>query len=106
MGQKNHQSLRVVISLYTFRNWNLIFWLLVFLSINVHAATSEVVIFNSTYSAAPGDIVGLQGEGFGDAPSVTLEATGNAPEVNLQLVNSYGQGWLTFRIPKNVTDIT
>ena len=103
MGQKNHQSLRVVISLYTFRNWNLIFWLLVFLSINVHAATSEVVIFNSTYSTAPGDIVGLQGEGFGDAPSVTLEATGNAPEVNLQLVNSYGQGWLTFRIPKNVT---
>lgn len=97
-------------SLDTFRNWIFACWVFIFSPINLYAATSESVllnepvIYNSNFSAVPGDIIGLQGSGFGDAPTVSLEVSGNAAdaaEVNLPLVNSYGQGWLTFRIPKN-----
>jgi hypothetical protein len=61
------------------------------------------VIFNAPLSARPGDIVGLQGENFGDGPVVTLAGkTGEEPQA-LPLVNQFGTGWLSFKIPESAT---
>ncbi|MGB2833648.1 MAG: glycosyl hydrolase family 28-related protein [Methylotenera sp.] len=61
------------------------------------------VIFNAPLSARPGDIVGLQGENFGDAPIVTLEGFGGKSGTRLPLVSKFGTGWLSVRIPKTST---
>lgn len=63
------------------------------------------VIFNAPLSARPGDIVGLQGENFGDAPVVTLMGHGeNSTGLNkLEVVNSFGTGWVSFRVPATAT---
>ena len=109
MGQENYQAFRMVILLVILRNWNFICCLFATLSLNVYAATSEVanlntpVVFNSSFSAGSGDVVGLQGEGFGEAPTVSLEIAGIDSDINLPLVNSFGQGWLTFRLPEKLT---
>jgi hypothetical protein len=61
------------------------------------------VIFNAPQSARPGDIVGLQGENFGSEPVVTLAAkTGEAP-LTLPLVNQFGTGWVSFKVPESAT---
>lgn len=63
------------------------------------------VIFNVPLSARPGDIVGLQGENFGDAPVVTLMGNGgDSTSLNkLEVVNSFGTGWVSFKIPATAT---
>jgi hypothetical protein len=63
------------------------------------------VIFNAPLSARPGDIVGLQGENFGDAPVVTLMGNGgDSTSLNkLEVVNSFGTGWVSFKIPATAT---
>src|SRR5450830_41975 len=61
------------------------------------------VVFNAPLSARPGDVVGLQGENFGGAPTVTLEGSGGEAEASLPLVNTFGKGWLTVRIPETAT---
>jgi hypothetical protein len=61
---------------------------------------STPVIFSAPLSARPGDIVGLQGEHFGADPTITLEGRGSEAETNLPLVNKFGSGWVSFRIPE------
>jgi hypothetical protein len=63
------------------------------------------VIFNAPLSARPGDIVGLQGENFGDAPVVTLMGNGgdSTSLKKLEVVNSFGSGWVSFKIPATAT---
>ncbi|HEX5697292.1 MAG TPA: glycosyl hydrolase family 28-related protein [Rhodoferax sp.] len=61
------------------------------------------VIFNAPLSARPGDIVGLQGENFGDAPTVTLMGVGSSSQSKLDVVNSFGTGWVSFKIPATAT---
>ena len=69
------------------------------------ADTAMPVIFNAPLSARPGDIVGLQGENFGDAPTVTLMGNGgDSTSLNkLEVVNSFGTGWVSFKIPATAT---
>ena len=87
----------------------LFFGLLCLLNINIYAATSDdvnlniPVIFNKTFNAGPGEIVGLQGAYFGEAPTVTLETAGIDLPVDLPLVNTFDQSWLAFRLPKTIT---
>jgi hypothetical protein len=84
------------------------YWAIIFFPISLYAGSSNPailtnpVIFNSNLSAVAGDIVGLQGSGFGDAPKVSLEISGSSSELNLPLINTHGQGWLTFKIPENI----
>ena len=59
-------------------------------------ASAPPVLFNTTVSASPGDVVSLQGENFGDAPVVHLDG---APTPPLEIVNRVGTGWLAVRIP-------
>lgn len=60
------------------------------------------VVFNAPLSARPGDIVGLQGENFGDDPTVSL--LGNGGDLTaLPLVNKFGTGWLSFKIPESAS---
>jgi hypothetical protein len=59
------------------------------------------LIFNAPMSAKPGDIIGLQGDNFGDNPSVVLEKQSRYSTIQLPLVNQFGQGWLSFKIPEN-----
>ena len=61
------------------------------------------VVFNAPLSARSGDIVGLQGENFGSAPTVILEGVSGDVAASLPLVNSFGKGWLTIRIPETAT---
>jgi len=61
------------------------------------------VIFNSPLSVRPGDVVGLQGENFGDEPTVTLDGLGDEAGSRLPLVNKFGTGWLSFRVPETAT---
>ncbi|MBY0577176.1 MAG: glycoside hydrolase family 55 protein [Gallionellaceae bacterium] len=61
------------------------------------------VIFNAPLSVRPGDIVGLQGESFGNDPTVTLEGAGGEIPSSLPLVNKFGTGWVSFRIPEAAT---
>lgn len=69
------------------------------------AEPSPPIIFNAPLSARPGDIVGLQGENFGDAPTVTLMGNGgDSTSLNkLEVVNSFGTGWVSFKIPPTAT---
>jgi hypothetical protein len=69
------------------------------------ADTAMPVIFNAPLSARPGDIVGLQGENFGDAPTITLMGNvGDSTGLNkLEVVNSFGTGWVSFKIPATAT---
>lgn len=57
------------------------------------------VVFNATRSARAGDVVGLQGENFGSAPVVWLEAVGSTPATSLAVVNQVGTGWIAVQIP-------
>lgn len=61
------------------------------------------VIINHAQSARPGDIVGFQGENFGEAPTATLEGRGAEPAISLERVNTYGDIWASFRLPKTAT---
>lgn len=66
-------------------------------------APAAPVVFNAPRSARAGDIVGLQGENFGDNPTVLLrQAPGEAP-IPLALVNRFGTGWVSARIPASAT---
>ncbi|WP_342617494.1 glycosyl hydrolase family 28-related protein [Rhodoferax sp. GW822-FHT02A01] len=65
-------------------------------------SSAAPVVFNASRSARPGDIVGLQGKNFGKAPVVTLTRPGESP-LDLPLVNQFGTGWLSFRIPESAT---
>jgi hypothetical protein len=67
------------------------------------ADTLLPTVFNAPLSARPGDIVGLQGENFGSEPVVTLAGTlGEAP-IALSLVNKFGTGWVSFKIPESAS---
>ena len=67
------------------------------------ADTLLPTVFNAPLSARPGDIVGVQGENFGNEPVVTLVGkTGEAP-IALSLVNQFGTGWVSARIPETAT---
>lgn len=67
------------------------------------ADSSTPVVFNAPLSIRAGDIVGLQGENFGDTPTVILEPNDRNVEAKLPLVNKFGTGWLTVKIPDAVT---
>lgn len=54
------------------------------------------IVFNAPVSAAPGDLVSLQGSDFGTAPEVWLD--GPAPR-RLAIVNRAGANGLTVRLP-------
>jgi hypothetical protein len=66
-------------------------------------ASEQPVVFNAPTSVRPGDIVGLQGENFGDGSSVTLEGSGSQAPTTLPLVNKFGTGWLSFKVPDNAS---
>ncbi len=72
-------------------------------SVNSFANTINPVVFNAPLSVRPGDIVGFQGENFGATPSVILEGVHAGIPSVLPLVNTFGTGWLSFRIPQNIT---
>jgi hypothetical protein len=67
------------------------------------AAPDRPVVFNAPASSRPGDVVGLQGAFFGDAPVVSLKGTGGQADVVLPLLNTFGTGWLSFKIPKEAS---
>lgn len=67
------------------------------------ADTGPPVIFNAPLSARPGDIVGLQGENFGDDPTVSLFGSNGKELTVLPLVNKFGTGWLSFKIPESAS---
>ena len=112
MSKKSNVSINVFFFRdATYADHGLIFSLCLMLALsasNVLAASSQEVlsndpvVINTTFSVSSGDIVGIQGEGFGDAPTVSLEGVDNSSDVNLPLVNKFGQGWLTFRLPDSV----
>ncbi len=58
------------------------------------------IVFNAPLSARPGDIVGLQGENFGAEPTVSLLGSNGEEQATLPLVNKFGTGWVSFRIPE------
>lgn len=83
-----------------------IVFLLVFgTTLSSFAEPSTPIVFNAPLSARPGDIVGLQGENFGDTPTVTLMGNGrDSTSLNkLEVVNSFGTGWVSFKIPATAT---
>jgi len=57
------------------------------------------VIFNAPLSIRPGDIVGLQGEHFGEAPVITLQSGATMDRQTLAVLNKFGTGWVSFKIP-------
>jgi hypothetical protein len=67
------------------------------------AAPAVPIIFNAPLSARPGDIVGLQGENFGDEPVVILAGSGGEAAIRLPLVNKFETGWVSARIPETAT---
>ena len=67
------------------------------------AATRTPVVFNATISARAGDIVSLQGENFGNAPTVWFDGSGATTPVSLTVVNQVGTGWLAVQIPESAT---
>ncbi|MEK8033024.1 glycosyl hydrolase family 28-related protein [Ideonella sp. DXS29W] len=80
----------------------------------VHAAAGDPpVILNAPASAKPGDIVGLQGEGFGAAAVVWLDPSPTSltslPSRNgiaarsLPVLNRVGTGWVAVQIPPDAT---
>jgi hypothetical protein len=58
--------------------------------------TRPPVILNASASAHAGDVIGLQGEGFGAHPRVTLD---RAPDVALPIVNRSGTNWIAVQLP-------
>ena len=66
----------------------------------VATGTNPPIVFNATASAAAGDMVSLQGENFGTAPSVTLDGNSAAP---LAIVNQVGSGWLAVQLPASAS---
>ena len=60
------------------------------------SGTNPPIVFNASASGRPGDVVSLQGENFGTAPSVYFEGAASAP---LTIVNQVGTGWLAVQIP-------
>jgi hypothetical protein len=67
------------------------------------AADANPIVFNASLSARPGDIVGLQGENFGAEPVVMLDSAGDKTSLRLPLVNKFGAGWVSFKIPEAAT---
>jgi hypothetical protein len=67
------------------------------------ADISIPIIFNAPLSARPGDIVGLQGENFGNEPVVTLVGKNGEAPTALPLVNKFETGWVSARIPETAT---
>ena len=63
------------------------------------AAVGTPVVFNASTSARAGDIVSLQGENFGSAPTVWLDSAGSTASTPLAVVNRVGTGWLAVQIP-------
>jgi hypothetical protein len=59
------------------------------------------VIFNASQTAEAGDIVFIQGYGFGNKPDVILQANTNAPDQKLSIVNQVGD-WLAVRLPRTL----
>jgi hypothetical protein len=53
--------------------------------LGTHAASAAPVIFNQPFTARPGDIISVEGKGFGATPSVNLTAVhqGRAPQVKI-----------------------
>lgn len=58
------------------------------------------IVLNASATAAPGDVVSLQGEGFGDAPLVYLES---ALAVPLAIINRFASNWLAVQLPSGAT---
>ncbi|MBC8055048.1 MAG: hypothetical protein H7Y61_00545, partial [Rhizobiales bacterium] len=54
------------------------------------------IVLNATTSARAGGVVSLQGENFGNSPTVYLES---APATPLAIFNRVGQSWLAVQIP-------
>ena len=67
---------------------------------HVIASVPVTVICNAPVSARAGDVVGLQGEHFGDAPVVVMAGYIGKPSVELPIVNKFGTGWVSARIPE------
>lgn len=69
------------------------------------AEPAKPIVFNAPLSARPGDVVGLQGENFGYAPTVILIGNGGAStgQSTLEVVNTFGTGWVSFKIPATAT---
>lgn len=65
------------------------------------AAPKRPLVFNAPASSRPGDVVGLQGAFFGETPVVTLKGMAGQDDVPLPLLNTFGTGWLSFKIPKD-----
>lgn len=66
------------------------------------------VVFNYTKSAAPGDVIGLQGSDFGSTPQVWIQrVSGNetsvSPQTQLPLESSYSSIYVSARIPNTLT---
>lgn len=59
--------------------------------------------FNWSPSARAGDVIGVQGENFGNTPIVWLDAVGSTKVTELPVVNQVGTGWLAVQIPTGVT---
>ena len=57
------------------------------------------VVFNHPASARAGDVVGLQGDGFGANPVVALDGRPGEPPTELPLINQHKGMWVSFRIP-------
>ena len=57
------------------------------------------MVINASHSARPGDIVGFQGENFGDTPVAMLQGPDGGAAVALEPVSSYGGIWAAFRLP-------
>jgi Pectate lyase superfamily protein len=66
-------------------------------------STPRPVVFNASRSARAGDIVSVQGENFGTAPMVWLDALGSTPTTPLPVLNQVGTGWLAVQIPAGAT---
>ena len=60
------------------------------------SGTNPPVVFNASASGRAGDVVTLQGENFGSAPSVYFDGAAGTP---LTIVNQIGTGWLAVQIP-------
>ncbi len=61
------------------------------------------MVFNASRSARASDIVSVQGENFGTAPVVWLDAVGSTPATPLPVLNQVGTGWLAVQIPAGAT---
>lgn len=66
-------------------------------------ATDFPIVLNSAQSARPGDIVGFQGENFGDAPVAMLQASEGTTATTLERVNTIDGIWASFRLPASAS---